>query len=84
MTARKKRTSKKVAPKQVQEPAFEFDREVLVLGHLIKYNLYLLSKTVMFNSLLSNLEITPEEAADQTNRLINELDLDAKQRIENQ
>ena len=75
--ATRKKSSAKAAP---QEPEFDFERESVVAAHLIKYNLYLLSKAVIFNSLLSNLELNEDEAAEATNRIINELDLDTKER----
>lgn len=87
MAARKKPTTKRTARRTAtksEKPEFNFEQEIVVLGHLMKYNLYLLSKSVIFNSLLTTQDITPEEAADKTNRIINELDLDTKQRLEQQ
>lgn len=52
--------------------------DFLVLGHLIKYNLYLLAKTQVFAALLGTLNV--DEAIFETNRVIGELDLDTKRR----
>lgn len=52
--------------------------DFLVLGHLVKYNLYLLAKAQIFTALVKNLPIG--EAIFETHRVIGELDLDTKRR----
>lgn len=55
--------------------------DYLILGHLIKYNLYMLSKSIIFNSVLqSSRDIN--EAVEKTNKAMEELDLDTKARKE--
>lgn len=36
------------------------ESKFLELGHLIKYNLYLLSKSIIFSSLISRLDVEPK------------------------
>lgn len=55
------------------------DSEFLVLGHLIKYNLYLLAKSVVFSAVSREVSNT-SSAVDITNRVMQELDLDLKRR----
>lgn len=55
--------------------------DYLILGHLIKYNLYLLSKSVIFSSIL-NQSKDIEKAISLTNQTMDELDLDTKARKE--
>lgn len=55
--------------------------DYLILGHLIKYNLYLLSKSVIFSSIL-NQSKDIEKAIELTNQTMDELDLDTKVRKE--
>lgn len=76
--------AKKPAPKKVDiapVPEFDFDREVVVLGHLIKYNLYLLAKTNIFSSLLTQTGDV-DKSISETTRVMSELDLDTKTRSE--
>ena len=54
-----------------------YEQEYLYLGHYIKYNLYLLCKSVIFSSVISKFP-TIEEATEATNNIIKELDLDSK------
>jgi hypothetical protein len=56
--------------------------DFLVLGHLIKYNLYLLAKSQIFAALLNTMNT--DDAIFETNRVIGELDLDTKRRAEMQ
>lgn len=72
--------SKKKTP---QTPSNDIDptKDALILGHLIKYNLYLVAKSIVFSALASKCT-TPQEAVDLTNKIMTELDLDAKQRSE--
>lgn len=55
----------------------EFDYHAIQLGHLVKYNLYLLAKTMVFNTVYKDAS-SLEEAIETTNNVIEELDLDAK------
>jgi hypothetical protein len=50
----------------------EFEKEVLTLGHLLKYNLYLLSKAVVFQALAGvvSKETTGEELADYAHTVL--------------
>lgn len=72
----------KIAKKKTkaQAPPTELDipRESLVLGHLIKYNLYLLTKAVIFAAMLPH-SVDKDDAVTETNRIIDELDLQSKQ-----
>lgn len=44
---------KKIVKKQkVQTNRFDFEKELITLGHLIKYNLYLVSKAIVFDAVL--------------------------------
>lgn len=52
--------------------------DFLVLGHLVKYNLYLLAKAQIFAALTQSLNV--DEALAETHRVIGELDLDTKRR----
>jgi hypothetical protein len=55
----------------------EFQRAVLELGHLIKYNLYMLTKSIIFHAVAQSSD-TPEEAIEATNTIVEELDLEFK------
>lgn len=55
--------------------------DYLVLGHLIKYNLYMLSKSIIFNGVLQKAS-SVDEAVKIANQVIEELDLDTKARKE--
>ena len=55
--------------------------DYLILGHLIKYNLYLLSKSVIFSSILEQSKDI-EKAISLTNQTMDELDLDTNARKE--
>ena len=52
--------------------------DFLILGHLVKYNLYLLAKAQIFSALMQTLGV--DEAISETHRVIGELDLDTKRR----
>jgi hypothetical protein len=73
-------TKKKVA-KQTQLPQSNSTQEFLVLGHLIKYNMYLLTKAVVFSAVSAKTN-NVEEAVNMTHRVMTELDLDTKRRTE--
>lgn len=62
--------------KKKTEPPNEF----LILGHLIKYNLYLLAKSVVFSSLFSKMN-SVDDAIQQTNLVMQEIDLDSKKKV---
>lgn len=70
-------TKKKVSQNKEQSSTEEF----VVLGHLIKYNLYLLAKSVVFSAVVGKCK-SVEEAVDVANRAIAELDLDSRRRAE--
>lgn len=72
-----------MAKKQTQPEISPLDQEKLAIGHLIKYNLYLLSKSIVFAALSQNIK-DPKKAAEKANEIINELDLDTKRRLEQQ
>lgn len=55
--------------------------EFVVLGHLIKYNVYLLAKSIVFSAVVGKCK-SVEEAVDVANRAIAELDLDSRRRAE--
>ena len=55
----------------------DYEREILILGHMIKYNLYMLAKSVIFSSVLQKSTDIPS-AVEQTNMVVAELDLDTK------
>lgn len=59
--------SRKSAPEQKMS-------EELILGHLIKYNIYLLAKSVVFSAVMSNVK-DASKAAEQTNKVMDLLDL---------
>ena len=48
-------------------------REALILGHFIKYNLYLVAKATVFSSIYSNLKSTRDAIA-ETNAVMKEFD----------
>ena len=55
----------------------DYEREILILGHMIKYNLYMLAKSVIFSSVLQKSQDI-QSAIEQTNMVVEELDLDTK------
>jgi hypothetical protein len=55
-----------------QEPLFTDDekvKEALALGHIIKFNLYLLAKATVFSSIYNNLKSTRDALA-ETNAIM--------------
>jgi hypothetical protein len=48
-------------------------REFLMLGHFIKYNLYLIAKATVFSAIYSNLKST-RDAATETRYVMEEFD----------
>lgn len=73
-------TKQKKVQKQTKktETTVDMQQEFLVLGHLIKYNVYMLCKSVVFSALSKSL--TVDEAVAATHRVMSELDLDFKRR----
>jgi hypothetical protein len=75
----KKMPKKKTSKINNQNPANNSTEEFLVLGHLIKYNLYLLTKSVVFSAVLAK-STNYDDAIAITNSVMTELDLDLKRR----
>jgi hypothetical protein len=65
----------KTKQKNTEEKAID---EYLILGHMIKYNLYLLSKSIIFSSVVNKTN-TLADAISLTNEVIGELDLASKE-----
>lgn len=59
----------------------ESPNEFLLLGHFIKYNIYLLAKSVVFSSIFSKVD-NIEDAVAKTNMVMQEIDLDMRQKSE--
>lgn len=77
--AKKKPAAK---PQKTQDTTSTINaEEFLVLGHLIKYNLYLLTKSVVFSAVLAK-SANSDDAISITNKVMSELDLDTKRRSE--
>lgn len=79
--AKKEKPAKQEQPAQ-QQPQFvpiqtEFEFRKLEVEHLIKYNLYLLTKAIVLNTVWGD-AATPEEAIESVNHIMGELDLDLK------
>lgn len=55
----------------------EFQAHALDLGHMMKYNMYLLSKAIIFSSLMQHTESVPD-AVEATEYVMSELDLTRK------
>ncbi len=74
----KKRTPKKSPSKvnSVQENV-DLNKELLILGHLIKYNLYLLNKSIIFSSIFTATKDIDISVV-KTHYVMEELDLDTK------
>lgn len=63
--------------KKAEDKEVNYNQEFLYVGHFVKYNLYLLCKSIIFSSLCSKFA-TVEEATQATHNVIQELDLDSK------
>lgn len=74
---------KKTSTKQNLTPQSNSNEEFLVLGHLIKYNVYLLTKAVVFSA-VSAKTTNVDEAVAITHKVMSELDLDTKRRVQDQ
>ena len=70
---------KKPATKQKLTPQNNSNEQFLVLGHLIKYNVYLLTKAVVFSAVSAKTN-NVDEAVAMTHKVMLELDL-AKHRL---
>jgi hypothetical protein len=75
----KKAVSK--SKKTQSTPTKQEPDEFLILGHLIKYNLYLLSKSVVFFAIMSKCS-NLETAVKETNEVMSKLDLDSRRTSE--
>lgn len=64
--------------KSKEEKEHQHD-EFVVLGHLIKYNLYLLAKSVVFSAVLRQ-KGDVQSAVTETHQVMQALDLDAKRK----
>lgn len=71
--------------KPVKETIPEIDvaRESIILGHLVKYNLYLLAKSIIFSAVLAKSQDVTK-AIEETELVITELDLDSKRKAQEQ
>lgn len=81
---RKKTTRKSKSKNQANSTSdntLNYNNEFLILGHLVKYNMYLLTKAVIFSALCQKVGDV-NTATDMTNKVLAELDLDVKQRSE--
>lgn len=56
--------------------------DFLVLGHLIKYNFYMLAKSICFASILRETNGDIPAAVEEANSVMEALDLDTKRRRE--
>ena len=74
-------SKKKPSKPSTQNPTSNSTEEFLVLGHLIKYNLYLLTKSVVFSAVLAK-STNYDDAIAITNSVMTELDLDLKRRAQ--
>lgn len=80
--AQKKTVSKnKSTSKSNSNDTSDYNREFLILGHLVKYNIYLLTKAVVFSTLCQKMDDI-NAATEMTNKVLSDLDLDAKKRSE--
>lgn len=76
MTKKKATQAQKVDQEKPSEPNMQ---DFLVLGHLVKYNLYMLAKSVVFSAVAGKTSGI-DEAIKTTHRVMEELDLDTKRR----
>lgn len=83
MAQKKTNKQKLVGNPTPEAPPIDVVKESLLLGHMIKYNLYLLTKSILFSSILKQLGDVDKSAL-EANRIIGELDLDTKRRNEQQ
>ena len=68
-------------PKKFDTPPPQDPDQFLILGHLIKYNLYLLSKAVVFSSIVSK-SVDLETVVEDTHKIMQQLDLDFRKKSE--
>ena len=76
----RKKTASKSQSKDEPTNAVNYNQEFLILGHLVKYNIYMLTKSIIFSALCQKVDINT--ATEMTNKIVVELDLDAKQKAE--
>lgn len=53
----------------------EFELASIEVQHLIKYNIYMLSKSIIFHAVSKGID-DPEEAIEATNNIMEQLDLE--------
>lgn len=58
-------------------PKADYNYEFLLLGHYIKYNLYLLSKSIIFSNIATKFD-DYDKAIETTNYILSKLDLQKK------
>lgn len=56
------------------------NEDFLVLGHLVKYNLYMLAKSIVFAAILDKSSGDIPGAVDEANAVMEALDLDSQRR----
>lgn len=83
MAQKKVNKQKPVGNPTQQVPELDVPRESLLLGHMIKYNLYLLTKSIIFSAILKQVGDV-DKSVIEANRVIGELDLDTKRKNEQQ
>lgn len=80
MTRKKTASKSKSQSKSESSNTLDYNREFLILGHLVKYNVYLLTKAIIFSALCQKVDVNT--ATEMTNKVLTELDLDVKQKSE--
>jgi len=81
MTKKKTVSKSKNQAKTESTNTVNYSQEFLILGHLVKYNVYLLTKAIIFSALCQKVGDI-NTATEMTNKVLTELDLDTKQRSE--
>ena len=66
-----------------EENKFDYERSLVEVCHLIKYNLYLLAKSVIFHAISSSAD-SPEEAIEATNNIMEKMDLEHQRILKQQ
>ena len=62
------------------QPTQVLSEDFLVLGHLVKYNLYMLAKAIVFASILDKANGDIVVAVEEANATMEALDLDSQRR----
>jgi hypothetical protein len=78
MTTKKAKKSSEGSEGSANQQPSEF----LILGHLIKYNLYVLAKSIVFTSVYRRVE-TVDEAIKLVNQAMDGIDLESKKNTGN-